>query len=76
MPASSASQRSGTGGRVRPRRDFQALAERRMAAAEMFARGMRHAASFNYHAWQLAAPEVPVALTTKYGLVRRESSVN
>ena len=41
MPASSVSRRSGTGGRLRPRRDLQALAERRMAAAEMFARGKR-----------------------------------
>jgi len=38
---SAGKRRSGTGGRVRPRRDLQALKARRMAAADMFARGMR-----------------------------------
>ena len=33
--------RSGTGARVRARRDFQALKNRRMAAADMFSRGKR-----------------------------------
>lgn len=41
MAASSGGQRSGTGKRVRPRRDMQALQDRRMAAADMFARGKR-----------------------------------
>jgi len=31
----------GRGGRVRPRRDFEAMAARRMRAADMFARGRR-----------------------------------
>jgi transposase len=39
--ASTGRQRSGTGGRVRPRRDLQALKDRRMAAADLFARGKR-----------------------------------
>jgi hypothetical protein len=41
VAASSGGQRSGTGKRVRPRRDMQALKDRRMVAADMFARGKR-----------------------------------
>ena len=41
MAGSAGKRRSGTGGRVRARRDFQALKDRRMAAADMFARGKR-----------------------------------
>jgi hypothetical protein len=41
VAVSAGSQRSGTGKRVGPRRDLQALRERRMAAADMFARGKR-----------------------------------
>jgi transposase len=41
VAGSAGKRRSGTGGWVRPRRDLQALKQRRMAAADMFARGKR-----------------------------------
>jgi transposase len=41
VAGSAGRRRSGTRARVRARRDFQALQDRRMAAAEMFARGKR-----------------------------------
>jgi len=41
VAGSAGKQRSGTGSRVLARRDFQALKERRMAAADMCAQGKR-----------------------------------
>jgi transposase len=41
VAGSAGKKRSGTGARVRARRDFQALQDRRMTAAQMFARGKR-----------------------------------
>lgn len=41
MANSAAKHRSGTGRRVRERRDLQALKKRRMAAADMFSKGKR-----------------------------------
>jgi transposase len=41
VAGSAGRRRSGTGARVRARRDLQALTDRRMAAADMFGRGKR-----------------------------------